>query len=75
MIRNLKIKIVNVEQMNLLKNIKPYSLLYIRNVFFNKSPKFLPDVIELAKEFRQTGKRVVDTNIAEGFLARGKLLE
>ncbi|MBL8030165.1 MAG: ATP-grasp domain-containing protein [Candidatus Doudnabacteria bacterium] len=53
-------------------DIRKFSVLYVRNVFCNQSPQYLPQVVELAKSFIKDGKKVVDENIAVGFLALGK---
>jgi glutathione synthase/RimK-type ligase-like ATP-grasp enzyme len=49
-----------------------FDVLYIRNPYLNGSPKYLPKIIKLAKQFRAAGKKVVDANIAKGFLGQGK---
>ncbi len=53
-------------------NISDYKALYIRNPYINGSAKYLPQIIKLAKQFKAAGKKVVDSNIADGILGRGK---
>lgn len=56
-------------------NITPYSCLYVRDPYVKGSPKYLPEIIELAKKFKQAGKKVVDANIADGKLGEGKWVD
>lgn len=51
---------------------REYDVLYIRNPYVKRSAKYLKDVIFLAKQFKDMGKRVVDAVIAEGLLGGGK---
>src|SRR3989344_7242571 len=51
---------------------KQYNVLYVRMPYLNGSPKYIPNIIKLAKKFKAAGKKVVDSVIAEGELARGK---
>ena len=51
---------------------KQYNVLYVRMPYLNGSPKYIPSIIKLAKKFKAAGKKVVDSVIAEGELARGK---
>ncbi len=52
-----------------------YKVLYIRNPYLNGSPKYIPQIIKLAKKFKQAGKRVVDESITSGNLGGGKWLD
>jgi glutathione synthase/RimK-type ligase-like ATP-grasp enzyme len=56
-------------------NIQPYSTLYIRGPYVGSSPKYIPQIISLAKKFKKAGKKVVDANIAQGVLAPGKWID
>jgi glutathione synthase/RimK-type ligase-like ATP-grasp enzyme len=47
-------------------------VLYIRNPYLNGSPKYLPQIIKLAKKFKAKGGRVVDANITAGEIGKGK---
>lgn len=49
-----------------------YKVLYARNPFYAQSPMYLPYVISLAEEFKLSGKKVVDENVAKGRLGLGK---
>ena len=53
-------------------DVNRYATLYIRNPYLNGSPKYLPQIIKLASRFRQADKKVVDANIADGNIGRGK---
>ncbi len=53
-------------------DIKGFDVLYVRNPFSNNLAKHLPEVVDLAKQFRLAGKKVVDSVIAKGILAEGK---
>jgi glutathione synthase/RimK-type ligase-like ATP-grasp enzyme len=52
-----------------------FDVLYIRNPYINVGPKYLPQVVKLAKTFKKAGKKVVDANIANGKLAQGKWVD
>jgi len=56
-------------------DIAQYSALYIRNPYFNGEPDYLLEVINLAKRFKKAGKRVVDSTIGDGNIARGKWVD
>ncbi|MFI5205380.1 MAG: RimK family alpha-L-glutamate ligase [Candidatus Paceibacterales bacterium] len=56
-------------------SLKPYTVLYVRNPFVKTSPKYLPDVVKLAKRFKLAGKKVVDAAIAHGNIAQGKWVD
>ncbi len=74
-IQNEECRMLSVEELVVLDfkvNINQYSCLYIRNPYFKGSPKYIPEVIRLAKKFRKPGKKVVDANIASGNLGEGK---
>ena len=53
-------------------DISPYTCLYVRDPYVKGSPEYLPKIVELAKKFKAAGKKVVDANIADGFLGDGK---
>src|SRR5579863_6797363 len=53
-------------------NLKDYKALYIRNPYVKASPKYLAEIIKLAKKFKKVGKKVIDSNIASGNLGQGK---
>ncbi len=74
-IRNYGFKILSVEELaavNFKLDIKQYTCLYIRNPYLKGSPKYIPQVINLAKKFKKAGKKVVDANITNGHLGEGK---
>jgi glutathione synthase/RimK-type ligase-like ATP-grasp enzyme len=52
-----------------------FDLLYIRNPYFRGSPEFLPSIIELAERFTAQGRPVVDANLAQGNLGKGKMFD
>jgi len=56
-------------------NVSKYQSIYIRNPYVNGSPKYLPNIVKLAKQFNTAGKKVVDLNIAHGKLGQGKWLD
>lgn len=53
-------------------DVEKYKTLYIRNPYVKGSPKYLPQIVRLAKKFKAAGKKVVDANIASGTLGQGK---
>jgi len=53
-------------------DIKQFDVLYVRSPYLSGSPKYIPDIIKLAKKFKTAGKRVVDSSITEGKLGQGK---
>lgn len=72
---NVGLEILDVEDLVKLDfNVNPdnYSVFYIRNPFLGNSAQYLPQIIELAKKFKNAGKKVVDEVIADGDLALGK---
>lgn len=74
-IKNYEVRIQSVFELfekNKRLDVSKFNTLYIRGAYYNESPEFLPQVVELAKEFKEAGKRVVDANIADGFLGLGK---
>ena len=56
-------------------NVEKYKTLYIRDPYVNQSPKYVSQVIKLAKKFKLAGKKVVDANIADGMLSEGKWVD
>jgi len=62
---------------NELKGVSPeaYDVLYIRNPYVNTSPRYLPNIVKLAKQFKRAGKKVVDNIIANGNIGQGKWLD
>ncbi|MBI5529990.1 MAG: ATP-grasp domain-containing protein [Candidatus Doudnabacteria bacterium] len=64
--------IVELAEKNFIIEPGEYDVLYIRNPYVQRSPKYLKDVISLAKKFKNRGKRVVDEVIADGLLGGGK---
>lgn len=56
-------------------NFNKYSVVYIRYVYFQQNTDYLLRVIQLAKDFKALGKRVVDENIAEGLIDEGKWVD
>jgi glutathione synthase/RimK-type ligase-like ATP-grasp enzyme len=54
---------------------KKYETLYIRSPYLNSSPKYFPQIIKLAKEFKKAGKKVVDASIVQGKIGQGKWLD
>ncbi len=74
-IKNLACRILSVEELTRVDfkiDIQQYSCLYVRNPYFKGSPKYIPNIIKLAKQFKQAGKKVVDDVIASGHLGEGK---
>ncbi len=55
--------------------VKNFDCLYVRNPFVKGSPKYLPDIISMAKRFKAAGKKVVDQSVADGKLAQGKWVD
>jgi len=47
-------------------------VLYIRNPYLNQSSKYIPQIVKIAKRFKTAGGRVVDSNIIQGDLGKGK---
>lgn len=75
--RKQKIEIKNFDVQDLVDvgfkaDASKYSCLYIRNPYLNGSPKYLPKIIKLAKNFEQSGKKVIDKIISKGKLGEGK---
>lgn len=75
--RNTKqeLKIMDIADLvlcNFKLDIKRYSSLYVRNPYLNSSPKYLLQIVKLAKEFKKAGKKVVDANISKGEIGKGK---
>lgn len=71
-------RILDMRQLVALKfkvDVTKYSCLYIRNPYLNGSPKYLPLVVKLAKQFKAAGKKVIDANIAHEFLGQGKWMD
>lgn len=54
-------------------DFKDFDVLYIRDPYLKQSAEYLPEIIKLAKKFKNEGKKVVDLVIAEGSLGEGKL--
>ncbi len=52
-----------------------FDVLYIRDPYLNGSPKYILQIIKLAKKFKRAGKRVVDSVIVDGELGQGKLVD
>ena len=73
--RNIQVKVVSVGELAKLGfkvNVGEFESLHIRNPYHKGSPKYLPHIISLAKQFKRAGKKVVDENIADGRLGEGK---
>ena len=49
-----------------------FDVLYVRNPYQDRSGKYLSGVVDLAKKFKNAGKKVVDAVIANGMLGGGK---
>lgn len=47
-------------------------VLYIRNPYLNGKADYLPKIIKMAKTFKLMGGKVVDANIVEGEIGKGK---
>jgi glutathione synthase/RimK-type ligase-like ATP-grasp enzyme len=74
-ILNAECRILSAEELEAVDfkvDIKLYTCLYVRNPYFNGSPKYIPEIIKLAKKFKEAGKKVVDANIVSGHLGEGK---
>ncbi len=74
-VAGLELCVMSVEDLvavNFKLDINEYSVLYVRNPYLNGSPEYLPQVVDLAKQFKAAGKKVVDSNITEGKLGTGK---
>lgn len=56
-------------------DISKYESLYIRYPYLHGSPKYIPNLIKLAKQFKEAGKRVFDANIVKGNIAEGKWVD
>lgn len=56
-------------------DITKYSTLYIRYPYLYGSPKYIPNLINLAKQFKKQGKLVADSNITMGKIAEGKWVD
>jgi glutathione synthase/RimK-type ligase-like ATP-grasp enzyme len=56
-------------------NVKEYDSLYIRNPYLNAGAEKLPQIIKLAKKFKNSGKKVVDSVIGDGQLGEGKWVD
>jgi glutathione synthase/RimK-type ligase-like ATP-grasp enzyme len=56
-------------------DLKKYDVLYVRSPYLKGSPKYFPQIVKLAKEFKKAGKKVVDANIAKGKLGQGKWVD
>jgi len=71
---NVDLKIVSPGE---LRDINPadFRCLFVRNPFVEKSPKYLSEVVNLAKTFKQAGKKVFDSSVASGDLAKGKWVD
>lgn len=73
--QKVEIRILDIEELVDLKfkvDISEFDALYIRNPYHKTSPKYIPQIINLAKKFKAQGKMVVDANIASGKLGQGK---
>jgi glutathione synthase/RimK-type ligase-like ATP-grasp enzyme len=78
--KKLRIKLDILSAEELLKNefkvdINKYRSLYIRNPYVKGSPKYLGEIVNLAKKFNSAQKKVVDSNIANGNLGQGKWVD
>jgi glutathione synthase/RimK-type ligase-like ATP-grasp enzyme len=74
-IKNVACRILSVEELARVDfkiDIQQYSCLYVRNPYVKGSPKYISNIIKLAKQFKQAGKKVVDDVIASGHLGEGK---
>ena len=74
-VAGLELRVMSLEELvavNFKLDINEYSVLYVRNPYLNGSPEYLPQVVDLAKQFKAAGKKVVDSNITEGKLGAGK---
>ena len=74
---NCAIEVFSAEELaekNFEIDISKFDIIYVRNPFVKGSPKYFPQIINLAKKFKSAGKKVVDEVIAEGELAQGKWL-
>lgn len=56
-------------------NISKYQTLYIRSPYLKGKADFLPQIVKLAKRFKKAGKKVVDSNIANGKIGQGKWVD
>ncbi len=65
------LKIVGADELRGI-NVDDFNSLYIRDVYVNQKPRFLAEVISLAKNFRALQKKVVDANVANGHIGQGK---
>ncbi len=76
--QNIKYKISDIQDLlkcNFQVDISSFTALYIRYPYLHGSPKYLPRIIKLAKQFKKAGKRVVDANVVTGDIAKGKWVD
>ncbi len=77
-IKNLELKIMDVASLARLKfkvDVGVYDCLYVRSPYIKGSPRYIPNIVSLAKKFKAAGKKVVDVSIARGRLGEGKWVD
>ncbi len=77
-IMNYELRILDVNDLlhlNFKTSLSKRDVLYIRNPYLKGGPKYIPNIIKLAKEFRVRGGRVVDANITKGQIGKGKWVD
>ena len=73
--QNIEVRIMDVRALvacGFKIDVNKFDVLYIRDPYLNGSPKYIPQIIKLARQFKRAGKRVVDSVIANGELGQGK---
>lgn len=55
--------------------VNGFDVFYVRDPYLKGSPRYIPHIIKLAKNFKAAGKRVVDSLVADGHLGQGKWLD
>jgi len=66
------VSVGDLEKIDFEVDIGKYNALYVRNPYLNGFPDLLPKVVQLAKNFKAQGEKIVDAIIAEGVLGEGK---
>lgn len=76
--RKLEVKIMDMADLvarDFKIDVAKFDVLYIRDPYLKGNPKYIPQIIKLAKKFKLAGKKVVDSVIANGDLGRGKWVD